>query len=62
MSPFLSKTTSFFGQSTGYTSAVAQTLNANGLLLNSTSYTGFTLLSSATNINTGVVSIYGYNK
>ena len=62
MSPFLSKTTSFFGQSTGYTSAVMQSLNVNGLLLNGTSYTGFTLLNSSGNINTGVVSIYGYNK
>jgi hypothetical protein len=62
MSPFLAKTTTFLGQSNGYTASDILMLQIGAHHNTSTSYTGFTLLNSSGNFNTGVVSVYGYNK
>jgi hypothetical protein len=59
--PFAAKITSFEGRATEISSTNGYYYNAGGFLNNTTSYTDFTINTSAGNI-TGSVSIYGFRK
>jgi hypothetical protein len=62
-SPFKTQLTSIVGVNQfRYTSFYQHTVAKTGQTTVTTSYTGFTLISSTVNSMSGTVSVYGYNK
>jgi hypothetical protein len=59
--PFLTRTTSWYSQSTKTDGTTPTTAIFSGVFTNTTSFTGFTLLPQSGTI-TGTISVYGFNK